>query len=396
MGRQGTRQYDETAGGVRSIRRRRGLPGGLAGAAALALLAGLGLQAPMPAYAVTGGGAQFDTWATWASNTGGFAAPQGTHWGAPAETPDSYAESADWAVAATDGSLREWSGSFSLVTATGTVSSDPAIMHASGYTNIAAVAPDGNLRLWWAPTRTSSWKSETVGGPVAAYTRPAITDSGNAVHIAAAGQDGSLWFFWAWNGTSTWHADQIAGPGAVASYDAPTMTEYGGMTQIAATTRDGGLDFWWIPYYTTTWHYEQITGPLAVTSAPTMVIAGDGTAEIAVSGPGSSLLRYWAAFGSATWNLDQVDGPGTSQTTPAIGDDGNGVYIVATSAVYTAAGHNMTNYNIYSGGHNLYTGTNSPFQLVFSHARVAPCYPTAPAMGLGISNSPWVVTDYSC
>ena len=53
-----------------------------------------------------------------------------------------------------------------------------------------------------------------------------------------------------------------------------------------------------------------------------MVIAGDGTAEIAVSGPGSSLLRYWAAFGSAIWNLDQVDGPGASQTTPAIGDAG--------------------------------------------------------------------------
>ena len=239
MGRQGTRQYDETAGGVRSIRRRRGLPGGLAGAAALALLAGLGLQAP-PAYAVTGGGAQFDTWATWASNTGGFAAPQGTHW-ARRRRPG---------LVCRERRLGRCRDRRQLA---GVVVRFPVFGH-SPRDGVVGPGDHARQRLHKHRRRGPGREPAAVVGadpdqfvairdgrrPGRGLHQAGDHDSGNAVHIAAAGSDGSLWFFWAWNGAAPGTRIRSPGREPVASYDAPTMTEYGGMTQIAATTATAG------------------------------------------------------------------------------------------------------------------------------------------------------------
>jgi hypothetical protein len=219
------------------------------------------------------------------------------------------------------------------VTGPGAVSSDPVIMHAAGDTNIAAAAPDGSLRFWWAPDRTGSWHEEYVGGPVASGAAPAITDSGTATHIAAVAPDGSLWFYWVWDGTSTWHAEQVAGPTAVTS--APAMTESSAAVEIAAT------------------------------------------------GPDATVWFYWASIGTPTWHAQQVGGSGASQAAPAIADSGTGVYIVTIDTASVA-------FPIYYGDHGSQIQLHSWIDIAGD-----PCLPTAPAAWFGTSLQMAITTGCS-
>ena len=170
-GREGTRQDSGTAGGPRPARTRRGL----ARAAALVLLAGLGLvlQAPLPAHAVTDGGTRVLVQG-FGRGDAVWGAPAGTHWGSPAIS--GYGGDADVAVSATDGSLWDMrylnatsSWTTYQVTGPGAVSSDPVIMHAAGDTNIAAARPMGACGSGGRPTGPARGTRSTS----AARSRPA-------------------------------------------------------------------------------------------------------------------------------------------------------------------------------------------------------------------------------
>jgi hypothetical protein len=90
----------------------------------------------------------------------------------------------------------------------------------------------------------------------------------------------------------------------------PSMTANNGSVNIAIQGPSTSLRFYWAVNGTTTWHPETVAGGNSTAAAPSMTVNGNGV-NIGTVGTSNHLKFFWAINGTATWHPETVAGPGS-------------------------------------------------------------------------------------
>jgi hypothetical protein len=106
----------------------------------------------------------------------------------------------------------------------------------------------------------------------------------------------------------------------------PSMDTDGSNVNIAVQGPGNSLLLYWQVNGASGWNTETVAGADTTFSAPSMNADGDDV-NIAVQGPGNSLLFYWQVNGSSTWNSETVAGADTTYSAPSMTVNGDTVNI---------------------------------------------------------------------
>src|SRR5579859_1866350 len=106
----------------------------------------------------------------------------------------------------------------------------------------------------------------------------------------------------------------------------PSMDIDGNDVNIAVQGPGNSLMFYWQVNGASGWNVETVAGAGTTFSAPSMNVDGNDV-NIAVQGPDHSLMFYWTFNGSGTWHTETVGGALTAAQGPSLAVDGNTFYI---------------------------------------------------------------------
>jgi hypothetical protein len=135
--------------------------------------------------------------------------------------------------------------------------------------------------------------------------------------------------YWASPGSTDWHTTpEVAGKGKALS--APAITEVGGVINIAVEGPGHSLILYLTVKGTFHWESVEIPGPVAYSapSATTMLVDRSYLEHIAVEGPGHTLNMY-VFNGRHEIYSHIVGGPGTTFSAPSIGVLGGATDVIA-------------------------------------------------------------------
>jgi surface antigen len=234
---------------------------------------------------------------------------------------------------------------------------EPSIATATGgATAVAAVRTDRSLVLSTRARPEEGWTTRVVAPAGSAWSAPALVlGAGGLVEIAVRGPAGSLAVYDRASGRSSWTVEQVTGPNAIVGAPSAALAP-GGELQVAARAADGNLELFAAAPHATIpvaaaphaagvtgargplrrWTTTVLAGPGSVLSRPAMTVAADGTADIAVVGPGHSLVLHTGRAGGL-WAVRTVSGPNTAFADPSVLEGVDGRLQIATIGPHRTA-----------------------------------------------------------